>query len=348
MRYAWLLLLAWGAAVAGPCETPATWEGRLGEQPLHLRLFDAQAGAYYLGTAADDVLLQPVSGAPGRWQERDAQGKALGQLQLECEGKRLRGSRVAADGSRTALAATVSQDSFNKARLQAAELVPVRSLRAGARTVEVVTMRGVPDLQTLRIVDPRGAEAQVNARLRELLLEQVDTTLECRSMGRALGNFDAHNPWGDQVEARLGTWQGRLFAMRTWMTGYCGGPHPYEAAGEAAFDTGSGRQLPLEDWLSDDHRKGLPSDTPVVERWILGGKKDVSELADAERDCAEQMLNESAAPVGVEAKGLAFAFPFPHAGMACYQELVLTWAQLRPFLSEEGRRRLALMRQRAP
>ncbi len=338
------LLLAGSVPLAAhtqSCDPSGTWAGTLGSRPIMLDLNWDGLGSYYLGTAFTQAVLRPQEGGAQEWQEFDESGRRTGSLHLACDAAGMKGGRVAGDGRRTALRLQRTDGGdYNQRRLATAELVPVRTLAEQGHALEIVAVRGFPTLTTLRIRQPRGAEAAINERLRADLLQQLDNHLACRALARAQGRFDG--PEGDTVSVQHVAWRGSILWLELWMHGYCGGANGYRSARQFTFDTRSGQELPLAGWLAPEWREGIPANTPLhrqlVLPQILRGRKELAELPPAWRDCAEYELDEPAVPLGIEDGGLVFGFHYSLAMNACGLSFVLSWAQLQPALSADGER----------
>jgi hypothetical protein len=332
-------LLAAGTACAQQCD--GTWDGRLGAAPLMLQFNWDRLGWYYLGTALSGAVLRPIESTPPSWDEYDEQGHRTATLRLSCQGEALSGERTSVDGQRSAVSARRVEDAtYNRRRLAAAELVTQRALPEHGRVLEVATVRGLPQLETVRIRQPRGAEVAVNARLRAALLQQLDNHLQCQALLRAQGQFE--HPGGDSFTLQRLAWNGSVLSLQFWLHGLCGGTDAYASPQQYTFDTTTGQELPLARWLQADYAEGVAAGTPLHDQLvlpqILRGRRKLEDLPASRRGCAAYELAEKAVPRGVEEDGMVFGFDYSEAMASCGLAFVLPWARLEPFLSDDGRR----------
>ena len=347
-RVAPAALLAAAALCAAPAagqDCAGTWAGKLGAAPLMLQFNWDQLGAYYLGTSLSGTVLRPRDDGEG-WEELDEKGRRTGTLRLSCSGNEMRGERSPARGERVAVQAKRAEDnSYNRRRLAAAELVPQRALAENERVLDVVSVRGSPQLTTLQIRDARGGEAAVNKRLRAALLQQLDNHLQCQALLRAESQFE--HPGGDSLSLQRVDWHGSVLSLQFWLHGDCGGPEPYAGPQQFTFDTRSGEELSLPQWLKPEYRDGVVAGSALhdalVLPQILRGRRDLDELPEGKRDCAEFELGEPAVPLAVEERGMAFGFHYSGVMAYCGLGFVLPWPRLQDFLSDDGRRWRAAM-----
>ncbi len=225
------------------------------------------------------------------------------------------------------------------------QLVVQRELSQQGRVLEVVAPAGFPGLVSLRIRDPVGAEAAINAQLASLLLAQLDNHLQCQALVRAQGRFE--QPGGDTLTLQHVDWRGSILSVQFWLHGSCGGWTGYADREQFTFDTATGTQLPLGQWLQPPYREGVAAGTPLYEALVLPqvlrGRHALAELPEARRDCAEFELGEKAAPFAVEAGGMLFGFHYTFSMAPCRLDFLLPWDRLAPYLSDDGRHWLQAM-----
>jgi hypothetical protein len=337
-------LLAAGLACAAPAAAAGcdgTWDGSLGAAPMMLQFNWDGLGSYYLGSTLEGPVLRPGQDDPQAWEEYDGEGRRTGALRLQCSGDSLRGERITGGGQRTPVQARrVEDNSFNRRRLASVELVAQRTVSEQGRVLEVVSARGIPQLVTLRIRQPRGGEAAVNERLRGALLQQLDNHLQCQATVRAQGRF--FPPGGDTLALQRLDWRGSVLSVQFWLRGNCGGVDGYSGPQQYTFDTGTGEELPLERWLLPEYRDGAGAGSALhhalVLPQVLRGRRQVAELPESRRECAEFELAEKAVPLAVEDRGMVFGFHYSARTAHCGIGFVAPWAAVQPFLSDDGRR----------
>ncbi|GAB3773670.1 hypothetical protein GCM10028796_46510 [Ramlibacter monticola] len=343
-------LLAAGAACAAPAAgspCDGTWEGRLGASPVMLQFNWDGLGSYYLGTALVGAVLRPGENDPQAWEEYDEDGRRTGSLRLECAADAVRGERTSTGGQRSALQGRrVEDNSFNRRRLGAVDLVPQRTLSEQGRVLEVIAARGIPQIVTLRIRQPGAGEAAVNQRLRAALLQQLDNHLQCQALVRAKGRFAPAG--GDTLSLQRLDWRGSVLSAQFWLHGNCGNPEGYAGPQQFTFDTATGEELPLPRWLLPEYRDGAAAgsalyDTLVLPQ-VLRGRRKLEDLPEARRECGEFELAEKAVPLAVEDRGMVFGFHYSLRMAHCGIAFVAPWAALEAFLSDDGRRWREAMR----
>jgi len=331
-------VLAAGSACAQDCA--GTWDGTVGGAPAMLQFNWDGLGAWYPGTALTGAVLRPRDEAPG-WDEFDEQGQPTASLRLACAGQTLAGERTAGGKRAAVQARRVEDNTYNRRRLAAAELVALRALpENNGRVLELVAVPGFAQLATVRIRQPRAGEAAVNERLRVALLQQLDNHLQCQALLRARGQFEP--PGGDHLALQRLEWRGTILSLQFWLHGRCGGEQAYAGPQQFTFDTATGQELPLPQWLRPEYRAGVAAGTPLhqalVLPQVLRGRKALEDLPPARRDCAEFELAENAVPFAVEDRGMVFGFHYSAATASCGLSFVLPWARLADFLSDDGRR----------
>lgn len=333
-------LLAAGTACAAPaCD--GTWDGTLGATPAMLQFNWDGLGSYYLGTTLRGPVLRPQDDDPQAWEEYDGEGRRTATLRLECRGDTLSGERRSTGGQRAALQAQRAADnSFNRRRLAAVELVPQRTLSEQGRVVEVVAARGIPELVTLRIRQPRAGETVINERLRSALLQQLDNHLQCQALVRAQGRFSPAG--GDTLTLQRLDWRGSVLSVQLWLRGNCGRAEGYSGPQQFTFHTATGEELPLARWLLPEYRDGAATGSPLhgalVLPQVLRGRRQLEALPESRRECADFELAERAVPLAVEDRGMVLGFHYSLRMAHCGIAFVAPWSALDPFLSDDGRR----------
>jgi hypothetical protein len=341
-----LALAGAGAARAQSCEDGGTWAGTLDGAPLMIQFNFDRLGSYYVGSSLQGGVLRPRLGQPQDWDEYDEDGHRSGVLHLACDGDTLRGQRIGRHRERSTLVAQRTEPgAFNRRRLAAVQLVVQRELTQQGRVLELVAPAGFPRLVTLRIREPVGAEAAVNAQLASMLLAQLDNHLQCQALVRAQGRFD--QPGGDTLSMQHVDWRGTILSVQFWVHGSCGGWTGYAENEPFTFDTATGAQLSLGQWLQPAYREGVAAGTPLhdalVLPQVLRGRHALAELPEARRDCAEFELAEKAAPFAVEPRGMLFGFHYSYSMTPCGLNFLLPWERLAPYLSDDGRHWLQAM-----
>lgn len=141
----------------------------------------------------------------------------------------------------------------------------------------------------------------------------------------------------------------RWLGVRDSGSSYCGGAHPNHFTGFAVYDRDSGVEVDPAAWFKpgalafydwDSETEPKPAKRPiaglsealgkaVLAHWPAREDGDECGLADGFGGFSWQ--------IGLTREGPVFVPQMPHVIFACTEEVVLPWAEARPFLSAEGR-----------
>jgi hypothetical protein len=341
-----VLLPCAASALAQDCRA-TTWSGTIGDTPISISFDPEGGGAYYYRHAFDDLVLTRRTSFDGYpLQETDSKGNTTGYMRVACVKGVLGGEWRNPSGSRKLPIVGAPTKDYNATRLAAAKLVARKQKPLDGHAVDVVTVEGMPTLETLQIRNPTAAENRVNAILRTSLLDAGTNHLECAAAGR---KADASNSWGDEQSVEPVFWRGPVLSLSLSSGGYCGGAHPYHAFENRTFDTARGVELPLESWLDERYgQEVLPGSElgQEIEKLVLRGKAEIDELAERERECAEMEVEHPSKIAAILRQGVAFRYWYPYAASSCSEDYVVPWAAMQLHLSAAGRARLAAMRRR--
>jgi hypothetical protein len=124
---------------------------------------------------------------------------------------------------------------------------------------------------------------------------------------------------------------------------YCGGAHPATWTTYRAFDRETGGQVDLEDWLgapgSGEEARPLRA---ALRRTVVASWRRNDERVDSE--CRDVIADAEYWGLELTRDGISFSPDLPRVVMACGDPVLLTWADLEPFLDAEGRAGLARLR----
>ena len=137
-------------------------------------------------------------------------------------------------------------------------------------------------------------------------------------------------------------WNNRLLVVSEAEGGFCGGAHDFGGVRYPAFDLETGETVDPASWLDPDSQDTL--NALLLER-ILADSENVSEEC---KGVVQQDLNYS---LRIDSTGIAFYTEFGHCCRACDVEQRLSFQELSPFLSQEGKaaleRYMGIRRKRA-
>jgi hypothetical protein len=146
----------------------------------------------------------------------------------------------------------------------------------------------------------------------------------------------------------------RFLAVHEQREGSCGGAHPYSGAYMGLFDLVEGREIALRDWLHPraldrdllaSTSEAIPQSEPnVLPLSAVLRRLLVRRAAKPQADCKGAAKDASFWTVGVGRDAFLFSPQLGHAVRACAEEISLPFSAMRPFLSAEGKRALALLR----
>lgn len=141
---------------------------------------------------------------------------------------------------------------------------------------------------------------------------------------------------------------GRWLGIRRSGSSYCGGARPDHFTGFAVFDRDSGAEVDPATWFARGelafHDDAAPA--PGQVRRPVAGLSDalsaavLTRLSPNEADqseCFAAARDSFGWDIGLTLEGPVFVPQLPHVIFACTEEIVLPWAEARPFLSGEGR-----------
>lgn len=138
----------------------------------------------------------------------------------------------------------------------------------------------------------------------------------------------------------------RWLGVRHSIGDYCGGPHPNYAILMATYDRESGAEIDTTGWFKPGALVfyEFEASPPAGQRAVAGLSKPLKAAVLARypagedrAECADIAGEAFGWQIGFTREGPLFVPQLPHVAFACTEEIVLPWAQARPFLSGEGR-----------
>lgn len=171
------------------------------------------------------------------------------------------------------------------------------------------------------------------------LRDQSVLAYDC-SAGRGSRGFGESEPLGRTLTPLLWT-EDYLVLQDSLPEIFCGGAHGSSSLSYVTWSWQQGRAADTWAWLQGGE-KSLVAHTGKSGQPIASGlmrliKQQHPRNADGD-DCREVLDHMSVQPPYPSLQGLVFNTDFFHAMRACNDEVPLTWKQLWPYLSSEGRK----------
>jgi len=192
-------------------------------------------------------------------------------------------------------------------------------------------------VETIELAGKTPAIRQINAQLRKPFEGNPPEWHECELIA---GGGSSSGGWSESWEPKM--FGRKWLSVTRYVETYCGGPHPDSWTSSHTYDLQSGREVDLSKWLNKSVGEA------AFRRLLL----DASGRGD-DADCSEvveQSIEGFALDIELRRNGLAFTpNNLPHVVQACGDEAFISFAELRPYLSTEGKRNVvALQAEFAP
>jgi len=187
---------------------------------------------------------------------------------------------------------------------------------------------GSIEMEWFELCGTNDAAQKINERLRSSYPDPKTGTaafFECRR--NTLGAFGSASGELHRT-ATPHFWNNRLLVVSEAEAGFCGGAHDFSGVQYPAFDLETGETMDPASWLDPDSRDTL--NALLLER-ILADPENLSE------ECKDVVRQDHGYSLRIDSTGIAFYTEFGHCCRACDVEQSLSFQELSPFLSEEGK-----------
>jgi len=328
------------------------WRGTLGTQPIMLCLQRSRIGdsSYYYLRHRATIALRNEDMVDARWHEGLDEAKSSGDWQLDAaQGDRMSGTWSGPDGNRElpirltrvptkgdpgegcGFAGGPQGDAYNAPRVDA-EKLEVTTGGDGTRTVQA---RG-DQLSVVELPDSVPNAAAFNAAMRGWLREQIVAYFDCSFWTTSAGSVDFNQQ--RQIELRAGAW----VVVRESYDSSCGGAHPNAGVSYLTWNLERGKAVDPWSWIrdsklkcdySDDCGRGAPDKLNAIILAKATRNKDGDECADAVNENRSYGLRPSNS-------GLVFTTEFAHVIQACDEDVELSFTEVAPFLTAQGKAEL--------
>ncbi|MEA3044741.1 MAG: hypothetical protein QOH47_2579 [Sphingomonadales bacterium] len=350
--FAPLIAIAAAAAAAAPAELPGIWQGTVGNLPVRACFARPEEwgsfGAYFYLSRGQLIALEAAEGANGtfregvgadpnrpRWRIERADAARL-TAQWTGGGRTLpvRLNRVAGAGGESPCSSLI----FHRPRLTGVRTVTARASRDGVAYARIALDHGGrfdASVETFALAGASAAVRRINAILGRALTGDPPEWFDCirapLEQGPNEGSFN-HSLEPTLISSR---WMSVIHQYDD----FCGGAYPNAGRTYRTFDLASGREIDLHDWLNG---------TAVEREGPAGSEAEIKTLRPALRDlvltgwnaedaeCVEGVRSHEFWEIGLTREALVFSPHLPHVAQACGAEFTISFARLRPFLTEEG------------
>lgn len=198
-------------------------------------------------------------------------------------------------------------------------------------------------IESFRLDAEEPGDAAVNAELARILdvADPRSEVADCLSGALLAFGGDGDFSWTAQPEVLTDRWLGVRISSGT----YCGGAHPNYAEWRRVFDRQTGEETAADSWINsrgvtrEQYESGGESYayfTLTEElRALLVSHWPIEHPDDAE--CADAARGQEFWRLGLASDGMAFIPSMPHVMTVCANTVAVTWDELAPYLTEEGR-----------
>lgn len=341
-----------GAASAKAHTTPlvGTWTGTVGKEKVNVCFQSFPDGGYVNGSyyyfrhrepirlenLGDKIWLEPDSNRMvfGTITDSVATGRWIGFKSGKELPMRLRFLGVCPEDEGNT-SSPCACDLFNKP-IETMPAAKIDTLGKGTRQCRrnVRLESGSIAMEWFELCGTNDAARKINERLRSSFSDPKTGTaafFECRR--NTLGAFGSASGELHRTAAPH-FWNKRLLVASEAETGFCGGAHDFSGVQYPVFDLETGETVDPESWFEPDSCDKL--NALLLERILA----DTEEVADQQcKSMIEENRNYSRR---IDSTGISFYTEFAYCCRACDVERFLSFQELSPFLSEEGKAALEL------
>lgn len=368
------LALALAVALSTPAQAdplePGVYEGTIGSLPIRACIDESSmvAGSYYYlkhlrpialrkdEAKSPDVLTEFTSyedRTGGEWHSLHQTGETI-------TGK-WRDGRRALPIRLTSVTIKVGEYSspcearqFLGPRLAAASVVQTPDEFAGVPIIRLAFDHGPYfDAESTAIASfvlagpPEPGDGPINMALRRVLPVGVDDSdsdfMTCMGDMLAQWGRDGSFEHDAQPEVLTTRWLGVVHTQGV----YCGGAHPSFWQSRQVFDRQTGAEVDPAGWLTRQALEFYQYEDPdgfYPKRPVAGLGEELFVIMrrywplDYDNECFDVIDGKGYGwDIGLGQGGMIFKPELPHAVTACIESVTVPWADLEPFLSEEGR-----------
>jgi hypothetical protein len=361
----------WAPTAVHAQDIPAgAWKGSLGQAQVMVCFSeDRQAQYYYLRHRRNIPLMPPLAAnVPGDNAQTIANSGQAGELQLDelvsgTDGE----SRVSGRWSLQATSPTqitgtwTAPDKGKTLPISLRKATPVGTRAPGGDCepafYEPLLAAIPPKLQAAsidnhsyqRVSSDQATTLQVPADLphakalnqfaMQWLRNQSVLAYDCSAGRSARGFGSTSEPIGSTLTPVL--WTDAYLVLQDSMPEiFCGGAHGSSSLSYITWSWPKGRAVDTWAWLQGGDKSLIAHASKSGKPIVSGLMRLITKLHprnDDDDECREVLDTMSVQAPRPSTQGLVFTTGFPHAVRACNDEVPLTWKQLWPYLSNEGR-----------
>ena len=130
-------------------------------------------------------------------------------------------------------------------------------------------------------------------------------------------------------------WSAKLLVLQESYSNYCGGAHPNGGISDyRVWDLLEDRPVEIWKWIKGaSNTKGIRS-TRLLK--LLGARYGRGKEK-GDESCADALEGQNFYRMYPKAAGMVFSPSLPHVNRACEEDIEISWAEMRPFLTPAGR-----------
>lgn len=352
-------------AASLPPEPWGIWSGEIGKQAVQVcfqKTSWGEFGAYYYLSHLGIIVLQPShtgSSSGIEWSEDSSAKKPAASprwMLRPVRNDRLTGTWTVAEKElpialvrvrpSTPDGAACGDASFSYWRAVKPVITRSRKSVDGIGYTALIAKVGKhfdASLSSFQLDGAAPAIGRINAGLRATLPSRAEDSDYFGCMMSNLGSNGSDGEYGDDITPVLLT--RRWMVIQRISSSSCGGAHPNYGVEWQTYDLAAGESVDLWTWLNPVAATVTPrngySDVEITPglRTLL-----TQHWPRSDDDCSDVAEYASRWNVRLTREGFAFTPSLPHAGLACVDDVELSFAQLAPLLNNKGRTNVAAIR----
>lgn len=347
-----------------PAAWQGVWQGKVGDYPIRLCLFDQPwmdgetngSGAYYYMKQLKIISLDQKDASswierPGGeetpkdpvWRAVKVSGDTL-TGDWTAPGKQLpiKLTRVDA-GTTDEYETSCGSDAFNAPRVKPMTVKEEKATKDGFAYTKLVADVGKhfdAQLASFALGGSDTATKEINRQLRELLTGKEDKPdyLDCMAGALSANGSDGYFEFNAEPAMITRDW----LSVDVAQSDYCGGAHPNHSGWSLTFDRRSGQLVDLGKWFtsaaftrSKDADDDLLTINPKFRKYLI------QHMDAEEAECVEVIETADYWDIGLVREGIAFTPELPHVATACEALATLGYKDATRYVNDAGKSAIA-------
>lgn len=210
------------------------------------------------------------------------------------------------------------------------------------------------NVSTLELLENIPGRQSINFRLQNQLRTDAHSYLLCRNPNDDDDEAEKTNPLNNDSTATvsLAFWNERWISLEATNYGDCGGAHPYSNFLYSTWDTQNGQKVNLWKWFKRSRSEETDRKydayyfnylaprnlNSLIVKKALKARRALNGSNTAEGDdCLADLRENTTYQLRLSKKGIVFAHDFSFVSQACNDRIELSFSDLIPYLSKEGR-----------